>query len=64
MPPPDSHLMLSDEEKAMLIQWVDNGATYQEHWSLTKIQKPKIPNILHWCNVHESLLHDQQKLLI
>lgn len=43
MPPPESHLMLSDEEKAMLIQWVDNGATYQEHWSLTKIQRPQIP---------------------
>lgn len=43
MPPPDSHLSLTDQEKALLIQWVKKGAAYSEHWSLSPITEPKIP---------------------
>lgn len=43
MPPPSSHLVLTDQEKALLIKWIENGAEYQEHWSLTKIARPKLP---------------------
>jgi hypothetical protein len=44
MPPSDSHLSLSAREKAMLITWIDQGAKYKEHWSLSKITKPSIPS--------------------
>lgn len=43
MPTPGSHLTLTQEEKALLIKWIDQGAEYQEHWSLSKIKKPDVP---------------------
>lgn len=45
MPTPKSHLTLSDEEKALLIKWIKQGAEYKEHWSLAKIEKPKVPKV-------------------
>jgi hypothetical protein len=43
MPPPESHLTLTDNERAMLIKWIDDGAKFEPHWSLKKITKPKAP---------------------
>ncbi|MFZ2279865.1 MAG: DUF1553 domain-containing protein [Prosthecobacter sp.] len=34
MPPPDSKLSLSDEEKNTLRRWIAEGAEYEAHWSL------------------------------
>ena len=45
MPTPQSHLTLSDEEKALLIKWIKQGAEYKEHWSLSKIEKPDVPKV-------------------
>ena len=45
MPTPESHLTLSDEEKAMLIKWIKQGAEYKEHWSLSIIEKPDVPKV-------------------
>ena len=39
MPPPESNLSLSPKEKAILIQWVDQGAEWKEHWSFIPPQK-------------------------
>ena len=33
MPTPESHLSLSEEEKDILIKWIDQGAVYTEHWA-------------------------------
>jgi len=33
MPPPDFHKKLSDDEKALLRRWIEEGAEYQAHWS-------------------------------
>lgn len=33
MPPPKSHLTLTQQEKDLLKQWIDEGAEYQPHWS-------------------------------
>ncbi len=33
MPPPESNLSLSDEEKQVLEQWLDAGAKYERHWA-------------------------------
>lgn len=33
MPPPQSHLKLSDVEKATLVRWVEQGAEYEPHWA-------------------------------
>ena len=33
MPPADSKLSLSDEDKSVLKQWLSEGAKYQDHWA-------------------------------
>jgi len=33
MPPPESHLSLTDDEKETLRRWIAEGATVTEHWS-------------------------------
>lgn len=33
MPPPRSNLRLNEHEKALLLRWIQDGATYQPHWS-------------------------------
>lgn len=45
MPPPESHLGLSNEEIAVLIKWIDQGAEYKPHWSFIKLDKSVIPSV-------------------
>ncbi|MEM0897972.1 MAG: DUF1549 domain-containing protein, partial [Verrucomicrobiota bacterium] len=33
MPPPDSHRTLTNQEKELLKQWIEEGAGYDQHWS-------------------------------
>ena len=37
MPPVDSNLSLTAEEKDLLEQWIREGATFEKHWSLEKL---------------------------
>ena len=37
MPPAESHLSLSDDEKALLRRWIAEGAEYRPHWSLAPV---------------------------
>jgi hypothetical protein len=37
MPPPESHLALSDAERALLRRWIAEGAEYLPHWSLSPV---------------------------
>ena len=61
MPTPQSHLTLSVEEKATLLQWIKQGARWKEHWSLTKIQPPQVPEVRRagWpkTNIDRFILH-------
>ncbi|NAS12876.1 DUF1553 domain-containing protein [Poritiphilus flavus] len=45
MPSPDSHLSLSDREKALLIKWIEQGAEYKDHWAFTPPEKRSIPEV-------------------
>ena len=45
MPQPESHLKLSNHEKALLIKWIDEGAKYNEHWAFVTPQNPKLPKV-------------------
>lgn len=45
MPPADSHKKLTDVQKKMLQKWVEQGAEYQEHWSLIAPKRPAIPTV-------------------
>ena len=43
MPPPESHLSLSEAEKALLKRWVAEGADYKPHWSLIPVHAVAVP---------------------
>lgn len=44
MPPPNSNLSLTDEEKTLLDRWIEAGAPYDTHWSLKPLpQTVEVP---------------------
>ena len=45
MPPPESHLSLNKEQKAVLKQWIVEGAQYEGHWAFASPHAPDIPDI-------------------
>ena len=51
MPPPESKMPLSEEERDLIDQWIREGGEYQRHWSFQplppplKYHKPNIPNL-------------------
>ena len=50
MPPPDSHLKLSADEKALLKRWIVEGAEYKSHWSFIPVAEvtPPKPRNASW----------------
>ncbi|MEQ8209356.1 MAG: DUF1553 domain-containing protein [Lacipirellulaceae bacterium] len=45
MPPPESHLTVTQEEVALLKKWIEQGAKWKEHWSFLPIENPKPPEV-------------------
>lgn len=45
MPPPDSHNQLTESQRALIRQWIESGAAYQQHWSFIAPEKPDVPAI-------------------
>ena len=45
MPPPESNLFLSEQEKAVLMRWIEQGAEYKKHWSFIPPQLPPLPEV-------------------
>ncbi|MDA1078328.1 MAG: DUF1549 domain-containing protein, partial [Verrucomicrobia bacterium] len=43
MPPPDSHLSLTKQEKSIIKQWIEQGAKWENHWSFEPIEETKVP---------------------
>ncbi len=43
MPPPESNLYISDEEKAYILKWIEQGAEYKEHWSFIPPARAELP---------------------
>ncbi|GAB2595176.1 DUF1553 domain-containing protein [Spirosoma areae] len=60
MPTPKSNLTLTNEEKAILIKWIEQGAEYKEHWSISPIQKPHVPRIGNSWLARWGLADDEQ----
>ena len=46
MPKVESHLSLTDYEKAMLVKWIEEGAEYKDHWAFIPPQKRLIPQVM------------------
>jgi hypothetical protein len=45
MPPPESNLVLSDYDKAILAKWIEQGAQYKKHWAFISPSTPSLPVI-------------------
>lgn len=45
MPPPETKNALSQEEKAILTDWIRAGAVWEDHWAFIKPQKPALPEV-------------------
>ncbi|MFD0797471.1 PSD1 and planctomycete cytochrome C domain-containing protein [Maribacter chungangensis] len=45
MPPPESNLILTEREKAILEKWIEQGAEYKDHWAFIPPVKPEVPEV-------------------
>ncbi|MEX2671049.1 MAG: PSD1 and planctomycete cytochrome C domain-containing protein [Phycisphaeraceae bacterium] len=45
MPPPDTGHVVSDEQVAILKQWIAEGANYEDHWSFITPTRPALPEV-------------------
>lgn len=45
MPPPEFHKTLSDEQKATIRKWIEQGAKYQKHWAFEPPVKATPPDV-------------------
>ena len=45
MPPPDSHKTLTAAQRDAIARWIDAGAPWGVHWSLSALIRPAVPNI-------------------
>lgn len=43
MPPAESDLKLTSEQKELFRRWVAEGAVYEQHWSFVPIKRPDVP---------------------
>lgn len=55
MPPPDSKLKLLPEEKAMLIRWIEQGASFEKHWSFIPPVKTQLPEVAEEYRVNNAI---------
>jgi hypothetical protein len=55
MPPSKSHKTLSNEEKATIRKWIEQGASYQKHWSFEPQVKAAVPQPPAGANVRNVL---------
>lgn len=44
MPPTDFHKPLSDAQQKIIRTWIEQGATYEAHWSFIEPTKPSLPS--------------------
>ena len=66
MPPPESKLLLSPEEKAILVKWVEQGAEWKNHWAFIPPERSPLPEVeqIEWPNneIDFFVLHKLEQL--
>jgi len=45
MPPVDSDRKLTPREIQLIKRWIEQGATWQRHWSFISVKRPEAPNV-------------------
>lgn len=45
MPPPTSEMVLTPQEKALIVKWIEQGATWKDHWAFIPPEKPEVPEV-------------------
>ncbi len=45
MPPPESNLVLSDRDKAVIKRWIEQGAEYKKHWAFITPESAEVPDV-------------------
>lgn len=45
MPPPESNLSVSAEEKQLISDWIAEGANWKKHWAFEKRSRPALPDV-------------------
>lgn len=45
MPPPEFHVKLTSDEKAIIVNWIEQGAEYKPHWSFIPLEEVKVPSV-------------------
>ena len=43
MPPESSHKVLTDDQKRILKEWIEQGAAWKQHWSFVPVTRPPVP---------------------
>ena len=46
MPPADTNKTLSDEQIDILRRWIDEGASWDQHWAFDRIVRPRVPAVV------------------
>jgi hypothetical protein len=57
MPPPDSGRKLSKDEIELLRRWIEEGASWQQHWSFAPVQQPSLPQVQKLDRVQNPIDH-------
>ncbi len=65
MPTPESHLTLTEQEKAIIIKWIEQGAEYKPHWAFVAPKKQTAPAVSNkaWVKnpIDQFILADQEQ---
>ena len=65
MPPPQSHLSLSEEEVKLIGKWIHQGAKYEPHWAFVAPVKAPLPEVKkkEWVKneIDHFILHNMEK---
>ncbi len=56
MPPPDSHLEITDDELELLKSWVKQGAKYDQHWAFKPL--PRFVVVPHFSMLRDWIQND------
>ena len=58
MPPPEAKMPLNDDQRALLQKWVEQGASWEGHWSFQTPELSTLPEVQKksWCAIRSTVL--------